>query len=76
MAKFITNSTGTKVVRKEKIVSMEITHNPAVGETPEHYSIDILFPELGTHVWSFDTDTTLEGIQDKGASMLEQLETE
>lgn len=81
MAKFVSNSEGKKAARKENIISLEITYNSGrshEGEEPVvgYYSLDVLFAELGGHVWSFETDPTLVGIQVKAATILQLLEAE
>ena len=80
MAKFITNSVGTKAIKKDSVLTLEITYNTGrliegSEPIPAFYSLDILSAAMLGHVWSFETDPTLEGIQAKAATVLAALES-
>lgn len=81
MAQFIINSTGTRAIRKSEIDTVEIAFNPGEpieggGQNPDSYSLHLYLNAAIRQAVTFEVDDTLQGIQAKGASILEQLEAE
>ena len=77
MAKFITNSAGTRAIRKEKIRGLIIDYDAAIGgdnPSPAVYNLRALFEASTDAPLIFEQDTTLEGVQSKAAAVLEALE--
>ena len=79
MAKFITNSTGTKAVRLSEIDTLEIVFNKGEpieggGVREDFYSLHLYLITGTKQALSFEVDATLQGIQAKGAIILQALE--
>jgi hypothetical protein len=67
MAKFIVNTTGDKAIRKDSILSLSI-----LGIEGGYY-LQVKTSDRVLDI-TFETDTTLEGIQAKGAIIIASLE--
>jgi hypothetical protein len=64
MANFVTNSTGTAAIRKSDVVSLEIVSVTSGNGNPvTTYNLQIKLNMLHANNITFETATTLEGIQ-------------
>ncbi len=79
MAKFVINSTNTKAIRKSDVVGVEIRSiDNSIPPVPPSISYELSLTMSTGHFFTgtFETDTTLEGIQAKAITILSALEAE